>query len=146
MLKLIESFKAIKITTARFNRINIAKGTVSGILVGFLLSVGFLTYLVIVKNIFTNFNTVQYATFFWLTQNFASFLLSATLVLVIRRWNWSVIGTSIVTYLSILFVSLFLFGWYNEGWYTILGFSAGDVYPNYQNEILVYPFLQATSI
>ncbi|PWI49680.1 hypothetical protein CEE45_00700 [Candidatus Heimdallarchaeota archaeon B3_Heim] len=146
LLKLIESFKTIKITTARFNRINIAKGTVSGILVGFLLSVGFLTYLVIVKNIFTNFDTVQYATFFWLTQNYASFLLSATLVLVIRRWNWSVIGTSIVTYLSILSVSLFLFGWYNEGWYTILGFSVGDVYPNYQNEILVYPFLQATSV
>ncbi|MHA2108574.1 MAG: hypothetical protein ACW99R_12760 [Candidatus Hodarchaeales archaeon] len=146
LLKLIESFKAFKISVGRFNRINIAKSTLSGVLVGFLLSVGFLTYLVIVKSIFTNFNTVQYATFFWLTQNYASFLLSATLVLFIRRWNWSIIGTSIVTYLSILSVSLFLFGWYNEGWYTILGFSAGDLYPSYQKEILVAPFLQATSV
>ncbi|MHA2095825.1 MAG: hypothetical protein ACW98F_14485, partial [Candidatus Hodarchaeales archaeon] len=129
LLKLIESFKAFKVSVGRFNRSNIAKSTLSGVLVGILLSVGFLTYLVIVKSIFTNFNTVQYATFFWLTQNYASFILSATLVLVIRRWNWSVIGTSILTYLSILFVSLFLFGWYNQEWYTILGFSTGDLYP-----------------
>jgi hypothetical protein len=146
LLKLIESFKAFKVSVGRFNRSNIAKSTLSGVLVGILLSVGFLTYLVIVKSIFTNFNTVQYATFFWLTQNYASFILSATLVLVIRRWNWSVIGTSILTYLSILFVSLFLFGWYNQEWYTILGFSTGDLYPNYQGEILVAPFIQATSV
>ncbi len=146
LLKLIESFKAFKISVGRFNRANITKSITSGVLVGFLLSVGFLTYLVIVKSIFTNFNTVQYATFFWLTQNYASFLLSATLVLVVRRWNWSVIGTSILTYLSILFVSLFLFGWYNEGWYTLLGFSVEDLYPNYQGEILVAPFIQATSV
>jgi hypothetical protein len=146
LLKLIESFKAFRMSLGRFNRINIAKSIVTGILIGILLSVGFLTYLVIVKSIFTNFNTVQYATFFWLTQNYASFLLAAALVLVIRRWNWSVIGTSTITYLSILFVSLFIFRWYTEEWYIFLGFNEGDLYPNYQGEILVAPFIQATSI
>ncbi len=146
LLKLIESFKSFRVSIRRFNRINIAKSTISGILVGVLLSVGFLTYLVIVKSIFSNFSTVQYSTFFWLTQNYASFLLAATLVLIIRRWNWSVIGTSTITYLSILFVSLFIIRWYFEEWYIFLGFSEGDLYPSYQGEILVAPFLQATSV
>jgi hypothetical protein len=146
LIKLIESFKEFKIAAKRINFSNLAKGSLSGVLIGFILALGFLTYRVFVLSIFQNIHTVQYDTFFWLTQNFATFLIAATLVLFIRRWNWSVIGASVITYLSILFTTVFLYGWYAGDWYTILGFDAGVEFPNYGGTILITPFITLTQL
>ncbi|MHA1542674.1 MAG: hypothetical protein ACTSQH_06835 [Candidatus Hodarchaeales archaeon] len=130
LVKLIESFKDIKKAIGRIGLGNLAKATIAGTLIGFLLAVGFLTYRVIVSSLFLNINTVQYDTFFWLTQNFMAFLISAALVLLLRRWNWSVFGSSVITYFSILFSSLVIFGWYTEQWYTVLGFPSNANFPS----------------
>lgn len=145
LVKLIESFKDIRKAMRRSSVVNLAKATITGAVIGFLLAVGFLTYRVFVSSIFLNINTVQYSTFFWLTQNFIAFLISAALVLFIRRWNWSVVGSSVVTYLSILFASLFIFGWYAGQWYTILGFPSNADFPSYAGIRLIEPFLTLTS-
>jgi hypothetical protein len=146
LIKLIETFKEFKTAARRINFSNLAKSSTFGVLIGFLLALGFLTYRVFVLSIFQNIKTVQYDTFFWLTQNFATFLISATLVLFVRRWNWSVISASVITYLSILFTTVFLYGWYAGDWYTILGFAAGDEFPNYGGTILITPFITLTQL
>ncbi len=145
LVKLIESLKDIKKAFSRSSVRNFAKATIAGTIIGFLLAVGFLTYRVFVSSIFLNINTVQYDTFFWLTQNFIAFLISAALVLFLRRWNWSVIGSSTVAYISILFASLFIFGWYSEQWYKILGFPSNANFPSYAGIRLIEPFITLTS-
>ena len=145
LVKLIESFKDIKTALRRSSIGNLAKATITGTVIGFLLAVGFLTYRVFVSSIFMNIDTVQYDTFFWLTQNFIAFLISAALVLFLRRWNWSVIGSSMVTYFSILFASLFIFSWYSGQWYTILGFSENANFPSYAGIRFIEPFITLTS-
>jgi hypothetical protein len=145
LVKLIESFKDTKKAIRRIGLGNLAKATIAGTLIGFLLAVGFLTYRVIVSSLFLNIDTVQYDTFFWLTQNFMAFLISAALVLLLRRWNWSVFGSSVITYFSILFSSMVIFGWYAEQWYTVLGFPSNANFPSYAGIRLIEPFITLTS-
>lgn len=145
LVKLIESFKDVKKAISRSGVGNLAKATIAGIIIGFLLAAGFLSYRVIVSSIFLNINTVQYDTFFWLTQNFLAFLISAALVLLVRRWNWSVFGSSVITYFSILFSSLFIFSWYTEQWYMVLGFPSNANFPSYAGIRLIEPFITLTS-
>ncbi|MFX0212176.1 MAG: hypothetical protein ACFFDT_39750, partial [Candidatus Hodarchaeota archaeon] len=115
LIKLIETFKNFKIAVKRIDSTNIAKSAAMGVIIGFLLAVGFLVYRVIVVGLFPrNIETVQYSTFFWFTLNYISFLLSAALILLIRRWNWSIFTTTLIAYLSISLVSIFLFLWYDE--------------------------------
>jgi hypothetical protein len=145
LLKLIETSKNLRLAAQRIDSANIAKSMVIGVIVGFLLAVGFLVYRVILTGLFPrNINTVQYDTFFWLTQNFASFLISATLILFIRRWNWSIIGTTIVTFISIFTVTMLIFGWFDQRWYSILGLDN----PLFQisNVPLIPPFITLTSV
>ncbi|MHA2223751.1 MAG: hypothetical protein ACXAC8_00885 [Candidatus Hodarchaeales archaeon] len=144
LLKLIESFKNLKLAVKRINLTNIFKSVSVGIIIGFLLAIGFLFYYVSMKGQFDNFGTVQYQTFFWLTQNYATFLLSVTLILFIRRWNWSVIGTATVTYISIFAVSLLIYGWYDDQWYKLLGLSSPIF--QYAGTNLIPPFITATSV
>ncbi len=144
LIKLIETFKNLKMAFKRVNFANITKSASIGIIVGILLAVGFLVYRVILSGLFPrNIETVQYDTFFWFTLNYTSFLLSATFILFARRWNWSIFVTTLVTYLSILFVSLLVFGWYSEGLYKYLGL------PNpifvYGTVPLIPPFTTLTS-
>jgi hypothetical protein len=144
LIKLIETFKNFKLALKRINSTNIAKSAVMGIIIGFLLAIGFLVYRVIVSGLFPrNISTVQYDTFFWFTLNYTSFFLSAAFILFVRRWNWSVIVTTIVAYLSITSVSLLIFAWYNEGLYKLIGlddsiFCIGIV-------SLIPPFITLTS-
>ncbi|MHA1932799.1 MAG: hypothetical protein ACW96X_09685, partial [Promethearchaeota archaeon] len=145
LVKLIETFKNLKNAMGQIGLGNLAKATIAGSIIGFLLAVGFLTYRVIVSSIFLNIDTVQYDTFFWLTQNFMAFLISAALVLLLRRWNWSVFGSSVITYFSILFSSLVIFGWYTEQWYTVLGFPPNANFPSYAGIRLIEPFITLTS-
>jgi hypothetical protein len=107
------------------------------------MAVMFFAYRVIVQSIFVNINTVQYDTFFWLTQNYATFLVAALLLLFFRRWNWSVIGTAVVTYLSIFTVSFVLISWYSSGWDTLLGLPEG--FPSFAGVPLITPFITVES-
>ena len=145
LVKLIESFKDVKNAIRRTGLGNLAKATTAGILIGFLLSAGFLFYRVVVSSIFLNISTVQYDTFFWLTQNFMAFLISAALVLLLRRWNWSVFGSSVITYFAILLSSLFIFGWYTEQWYTVLGSTIPANFPSFAGVRLIEPFITLTT-
>ncbi|MFX1516481.1 MAG: hypothetical protein ACFFC6_09230 [Promethearchaeota archaeon] len=121
LLKLIETFKNVKLAVKRIDSTNIAKSAVIAVIIGFLLAAGFLVYRVIVEGLFPrHINTVQYSTFFWFTLNYISFLLSAALILFIRRWNWSIFATTLITYVSISSVSLLLFLWYNEALYKFI--------------------------
>ncbi|MFX0122864.1 MAG: hypothetical protein ACFFAE_04445 [Candidatus Hodarchaeota archaeon] len=144
LIKLIETFKNFKLALKRIDSANIVKSAAMGIIIGFLLAIGFLVYRVIVSGLFPrNIDTVQYDTFFWFTLNYMSFFLSAALILFVRRWNWSVIVTTLVAYLSITSVSLLIFAWYNEGLYRLLGlddslFHIGIV-------PLIPPFITLTS-
>ncbi|MFX1285179.1 MAG: hypothetical protein ACFFB5_16100 [Promethearchaeota archaeon] len=144
LIKLIESFKNLKLTVKRIDRTNILKSTAVGIVIGFLLAIGFLVYRVILTGIARNIETVQYDTFFWITQNCISFLICAALILFFRRWNWSVFGTTLVIFVSISTVSFLVFGWFDLKWYTLLGlptsiFRIGGV-------PLIPPFITLTSI
>ncbi|UCG03524.1 MAG: hypothetical protein JSW11_05925 [Candidatus Heimdallarchaeota archaeon] len=147
LIKLIETFKNFKLAVERINSANIAKSAVLGIIIGFLLAIGFLVYRVIVSGLFPrNIDTVQYSTFFWFTLNYVSFLLSAALILFIRRWNWSIFTTTLIAYLSISSVSLLLFLWYDEALYRLIPFL------NLDNPIfiidavpLIPPFITLTS-
>ncbi|MFX1505166.1 MAG: hypothetical protein ACFFDC_03535 [Promethearchaeota archaeon] len=115
LIKLIETFKNFKMAVKRIDSTNVAKSAAMGVVIGFLLAVGFLVYRVIVGGLFPrNIDTVQYSTFFWFTLNYISFFLSAALILFIRRWNWSIFTTTLIAYLSISSVSIFLFLWYDE--------------------------------
>ncbi|MFW9906605.1 MAG: hypothetical protein ACFFFH_20020 [Candidatus Thorarchaeota archaeon] len=123
LIKLIETFKSLKLAVKRIDSTNIAKSAAMGVIIGFLLAVGFLVYRVIVAGLFPrNIDTVQYSTFFWFTLNYISFLLSAALILFIRRWNWSVFTTTLISYLSISSVSILLFLWYDEALYKLIPF------------------------
>ncbi|MHA2246511.1 MAG: hypothetical protein ACXADY_16335 [Candidatus Hodarchaeales archaeon] len=113
LIKLIETLKNLKLALKRIDIVNITKAIVVGMGAGLLLSLGFLTYNVMAAGLFNNLDTVQYETFFWMTQNYATIFLSAILILFIRRWNWSVIGSTIVVFLSFFAVSLFIFMFYN---------------------------------
>ncbi|MFX0186019.1 MAG: hypothetical protein ACFE95_23290, partial [Candidatus Hodarchaeota archaeon] len=144
LIKLIETFKSLKIAIKRISFVNISKSYAIGIIIGFLMALGFLAYRVFVQSIFINIETVQYHTFFWSTLNYATFLISAMLILFIRRWNWSVIGTSVITYISVLTVSLILFSWYDVGLYSIIGLE-DDIF-RYDNVPLITPFITVASI
>jgi len=144
LIKFIETFKSLKVAFKRISIANISKSYAIGVIIGFLMALGFLAYRVFVQSIFININTVQYDTFFWLTQNYATFLISATLILFIRRWNWSVIGTALITYLSVLTTSLILFGWYDGAWYLALGLD-NPIF-QYDGVPLITPFITVTSI
>ncbi|MHA1330461.1 MAG: hypothetical protein ACTSR2_05220 [Candidatus Hodarchaeales archaeon] len=146
LIKLIETLKDLKLALKRISIRNTSFSIGSGFVVGFLLAIGFFTYRVFIASIFINWETVQYETFFWLSQNYTSFLMGAILILFIRRWNWSVIGTAIVSYCSLFIVSIFIFGWYTNHWYTILGFSVDDLFPNFRGFVLIEPFTTVTSI
>ncbi|MFX0014628.1 MAG: hypothetical protein ACFFB2_05735 [Promethearchaeota archaeon] len=147
LIKLIESFKNLKLAFKRINSTNIVKSCIMGVIIGFLLAIGFLVYRVIVSGLFPrNIETVQYSTFFWFTLNYFSFLLSAALILLIRRWNWSILVTTLIAYLSISSVSLLLFLWYDEALYKLIPFL------NLNNPIfiinsvpLIPPFITLTS-
>lgn len=148
LIKLIESFKNLKMAIKRINFTNMVKSILMGVIVGFLLAVGFLTYRVFASGLFDNIQTVSYDSFFWFTQNYAAFLICASLILFIRRWNWSLIGTTIVTYLSMLIVTLIIFGWYDLELYTLLGYSS--IFPSVKTRLdevvpLIQPFLMLTS-
>ena len=112
LIKLIESFKSLKVARRRINFSDIAKGTFSGVVIGFLLALTFFTIRVIVVSQFHNIKTVQYETFFWMVQNEGSFIICAAIILFIRRWNWSVFSASLVTYISIMFTCFTIFFWY----------------------------------
>jgi hypothetical protein len=147
LIKLIESFKSIKVAFKRIYFKNIVKGSFSGVIIGFLLALGFFTYRVIIASIFQNIDTVHYDTFFWMTQNEITFLISAAVILFIRRWDWSVISTSVITYISLLFTSLVIFGWYSgELYHFLLGFPRGTSFPSYGSAILVMPFTTITMV
>lgn len=143
LIKLIETIKDVRTSFRRLHVLNVAKSFSSGLLIGLLMAVMFFVYRVIIRNMFTNIDTVQYSTFFWLTQNYTTFLISAVLVLFIRRWNWSVIGTSVITYLSILAVSFFLLNWYSAEWYFIMGLPKNYPSVSARGEIvpLIIPFI-----
>jgi hypothetical protein len=127
LIKLIEVFKNVKLAVNRINSTNIAKSVGMGIIIGFLLAVGFLVYRVIIQGFYPrNIDTVQYSTFFWFTLNYISFLLSAALILLIRRWNWSIFATTLIAYLSISSVSILLFLWYDEALYKLIPFLSLD--------------------
>ncbi|NHJ00635.1 MAG: hypothetical protein EAX86_00775 [Candidatus Heimdallarchaeota archaeon] len=146
LIKLIESFKQFRKTLRRISLANTLKSFGTGVVVGFFLAIGFLTYRVFISGIFININTVQYDTFFWFTQNYATFLISAMLILFIRRWNWSIIGTAVLTYLSIFSVSLLINEWYGLQLYQLLGFPANSVFPNYGGTPLISPFITVTAV
>ncbi|UCG89965.1 MAG: hypothetical protein JSU57_05750 [Candidatus Heimdallarchaeota archaeon] len=113
-IKFIETFKNLKMAFKRVNIANIAKSGAMGVIIGLLLAVGFLVYYNILKGLYPrHIDTVQYETFFWFTLNYASFFLCAAFILFIRRWNWSVFVTTLVTYLSIVSVSFLIFLWYD---------------------------------
>ena len=121
LLKLIETFKNLRLAVKRIDTANIAKSAVMAVITGFLLAIGFLVYRVIVQGLFPrHINTVQYSTFFWFTLNYISFILSAALILFIRRWNWSIFATTLIAYVSISSVSLLLFLWYDETLYKFI--------------------------
>jgi hypothetical protein len=148
LIKLIEAFKYLKITFKRVVVSNLVKSFVSGAIIGILLSLGFFAYRSFMRFLFINIDTVPYDSFFWLTQNCAAFLICATIILFIRRWNWSVIGTAFITYLSILSVSLILFGWYSFKWYEFLGLPNSIFFLNIRGESvsLIPPFITVGSI
>ena len=147
LIKLIETFKNLKLAVKRIDSTNIAKSAAMGVVIGFLLAIGFLVYRVIVAGLYPrNIDTVQYSTFFWFTLNYVSFLLSAALILLIRRWNWSIFTTTLIAYLSISSVSILLFLWYDEALYKLIPFL------NLDNPIfiigavpLIPPFITLTS-
>ncbi|MFW9778974.1 MAG: hypothetical protein ACFFE8_08995 [Candidatus Heimdallarchaeota archaeon] len=143
LIKIIETSKDIRTSFRRISMLNTAKSFLSGVSIGILLAFMFFAYRVIIQSIFVNINTVQYDTFFWLTQNYATFLIAALLLLLFRRWNWSIIGTAVVTYLSILTVSLALIGWYSGGWATLLGLPPG--FPSFAGVPLITPFITIES-
>ncbi len=123
LIKFIETFKNLKLALKRVNIADVAKSVVMGVIFGFLLAAGFLTYRAIMEGQFTYIDHVQYDTFFWFTQNYSTFFLCALLILFIRRWNWSIVGTVVITYFSMLVVSFIIFGWYNLEWWDALGFD-----------------------
>ncbi len=141
LLKLIGTFKNLKISLKRIDLMNTTKSALIGVIFGFLLAFGFLTYRVFMLGLWRYLETVHYRTFFWLTQNFASFLLCAALVLFIRRWNWSLIGTTVIVYITMFLVSLLIFTYYKEKWYILLGFSEFDPFPHYNYTGLIAPFI-----
>ncbi|WP_455140146.1 hypothetical protein [Candidatus Hodarchaeum mangrovi] len=146
LIKFIETSKNVRQAFKRINFKNTFYSLSTGVVVGFLLAIGFFTYRVFIASVFINWETVQYETFFWLTQNYTSFLLAAILILFIRRWNWSIIGTAIVSYISLILVSIIIFGWYTNHWYTLLGFNVADLFPNFNGFVLIEPFTTVTSI
>jgi hypothetical protein len=147
LIKLIETFKNLKLAVKRINSANIAKSAVMGVIIGFLLAIGFLVYRVIVSGLFPrNIDTVQYSTFFWFTLNYISFILSAALILLSRRWNWSIFTTTLIAYLSVSSVSLLLFLWYDEALYKLIPFLNLDNPIFIINAVpLIPPFITLTS-
>ncbi|MFX0151560.1 MAG: hypothetical protein ACFFAJ_12310 [Candidatus Hodarchaeota archaeon] len=144
LIKLIETFKNLRLALKRVSIVNVVKTVITGVIVGFLLSVGFLAYRVSVS-IFGNINSVHYFTFLGFTHNYFSFLICAALILFIRRWNWSIIGTTIITYLTISAVSILIFEWYNSQWYTLF---FQDAWPPIINDVSIahgVPFLTVAS-
>jgi len=141
LLKLIESFKNLRVVFEQFDLKNYAKSALVGIVFGILLAFGFLTYRVFMKGMFIYIETVHYKSFFWLTQNFASFILCALLILFIRRWNWSLIGSTVTIYITMFLVSFLIFNYYTDQWYTLLGFAEGDPFPHYEGQTLIAPFI-----
>ncbi|MHA2074591.1 MAG: hypothetical protein ACW97X_08225, partial [Candidatus Hodarchaeales archaeon] len=141
VIKLIGTFKNLKSMFKRIDFVNIVKSAIASTVFGFLLAFGFLTYRVFMSGMFRYLETVQYRTFFWLTQNFVSFILCAALILFLRRWNWSIIGTTLVVYVTMFFVSFLIFGYYTEKWYMLLGFAETNPFPHYDYNILIAPFL-----
>ncbi len=146
LIKIIETFKNLKMALKRVIYGSIAKTAAIGIVVGFLLALGFLAYRVFIVSVFINHETVQYRTFFWLTLNYSSFLISAALLLFVRRWNWSIISNALTVFVSIFVVSLLIFEWYNLELYTLLGFPANSFFPSVNREIiLITPFTTVAS-
>ena len=149
LVKLIETFKNIKLAMKRVNITNTVKSIITGMIVGLLLSMGFLAYRVLAEGQFNNIFTTPYDAFFWFTQNYATFIICAAVILLIRRWNWSLIGATIVTFVSILFVTIFIFAWYNLPLYSLLGLPNATFYVSTRlgNLVpLIQPFLMLTSI
>ncbi len=147
LIKLIETFKNLKLAVKRIDSASIAKSAAMGVIIGFLLASGFLVYRVIVSGLYPrNIDTVQYSTFFWFTLNYVSFILSAAFILLIRRWNWSIFTTTLVAYLSISSVSILLFLWYDETLYKLIPFLNLDNPIFIINGVgLIPPFITLTS-